>query len=62
MAHLTPEKIEKRVTCAELKTLAVAAATMGECMERLAGGLPIRVDEIKEWSDQAFAVWKSVLA
>src|SRR6202012_3229154 len=39
-AHLTPEKIEKRVTCAELKTLAVAAAPMGECMERLSGGFP----------------------
>ena len=50
MEHLTPQKIEKRVTYAELKTLAVAVATMGECMEPLAGGVPIRVDEIKEWS------------
>lgn len=62
VAHLTPQKIEKRVTYAELKTLAMAVATMGECMEPLAGGVPLRVDEIKEWSDRAFAVWKSVLA
>jgi hypothetical protein len=63
VAHLTPQKIEKRVTYAELKTLSFAVATMGECMEPFAKNeIPLRADEIKEWSDRAFAIWKAVLA
>ena len=63
VAHLTPQKIEKRVTYAELKTLAVAAAKMGECMEPFAkDAVPLREEEIREWSDRAFAVWSAVLA
>lgn len=63
VAHLTPQKIEKRVTYAELKTLCLAVAVMGECMEPFAkDGVPLREDEIEEWSDRAFAVWKAVLA
>jgi hypothetical protein len=63
VAHLTPQKIEKRVTYAELKTLAVAVAIMGECMEPFAkDAVPLREEEIKEWSDRAFAVWKTALA
>ena len=63
VAHLTPQKIEKRVTYAELKTLSLAEAIMGECMEPFAkGGVPLREEEIKEWSDRAFAIWKGVLA
>jgi hypothetical protein len=63
VAHLTPQKIEKRVTYAELKTLSLAVAIMGECMEPFAkDDVPVRKDEIKEWSDRAFAVWKTVLA
>jgi hypothetical protein len=62
VAHLTPQKIEKRVTYAELKTLSSAVAIMGECMEPFArDGIPLQEDEIKEWSDRAFAVWKGVL-
>jgi hypothetical protein len=63
VAHLTPQKIEKRVTYAELKTLSLAVAIMGECMEPFAkGGVPLHEEEIKEWSDRAFAVWKVVLS
>jgi len=63
VAHLTPHKIEKRVTYAELKTLSLAVAIMGECMEPFAkDGVPLREDEIKEWSDRAFGIWKAVLA
>jgi hypothetical protein len=63
VAHLTPQKIEKRVTYAELKTLSLAVAIMGECMEPLAKGeIPLREDRIKEYSDRAFAVWKAVLS
>jgi hypothetical protein len=63
VAHLTPHKIEKRVTYAELKTLSLAVATMGECMEPFAKGeIPLREDQIKEYSDRAFAVWKAVLS
>ena len=63
VAHLTPQKIEKRVSYAELKTLSLAVAIMGECMVPFAkDDVPVREDEIKEWSDRAFAVWKTVLA
>jgi hypothetical protein len=63
VAHLTAQKIEKRVTYAELKTLSVAVTIMGECMEPFAkDDVPVREDEIKEWSDRAFTVWKTVLA
>jgi hypothetical protein len=51
------------VTYAELKTLSLAVAIMGECMEPFAKNeVPLREEEIKEWSDRAFAVWKAVLA
>jgi hypothetical protein len=63
VAHLTPQKIEKRVTYAELKTLSLAVAIMGECMEPFAKGeIPLREDQIKEYSDRACAIWKGVLA
>jgi hypothetical protein len=64
VAHLTPHKIEKRVTYAELKTLSLAVTIMGECMEPFAKGndIPLRQDEVGEWSERAFAVWKTVLA
>jgi hypothetical protein len=64
VAHLTPHKIEKRVTYAELKSLSLAVTIMGECMEPFAKGddIPLRQDEVTEWSDRAFAVWKGVLA
>jgi hypothetical protein len=63
VAHLTPYKIEKRVTYAELKTLSLAVAIMGECMEPFAKGeIPLREDQIKEYSDRAFAIWKAALA
>jgi hypothetical protein len=64
VAHLTPHKIEKRVTYAEIKTLSLAVTIMGECMEAAAkgDGVPLRQDEITEWSDRAFAIWKPVLA
>jgi hypothetical protein len=51
VAHLTPQKIEKRVTYAELKTLSLAVAIMGECMEPFAKGeIPLREDQIKEYN------------
>jgi hypothetical protein len=51
------------VSYAELKTLSLAVAIMGECMVPFAkDDVPVREDEIKEWSDRAFAVWKTVLA
>jgi hypothetical protein len=63
VAHLTPQKIEKRVTYAEVESLARAVAIMGECMEPFAkDAVPLREEEIKEWSDRAFAIWKVVLA
>jgi hypothetical protein len=63
VAHLTPQKIEKRVTYAELRTLSVTVAILGECMEPFVkGAVPLREDEIIEWSDRAFAIWKVVLA
>jgi hypothetical protein len=35
VAHLTPEKISKRVSYAELKSLVIAAIKMGECLAAL---------------------------
>jgi hypothetical protein len=44
-------------------SLARAVAIMGECMEPFAkDAVPLREEEIKEWSDRAFAVWKAVLS
>jgi hypothetical protein len=63
IAHLTPQKIEKRVTYAEVETLARAVAIMGECMVPFVkDAVPLREDEIEEWSDRACAVWKAVLS
>jgi hypothetical protein len=63
VAHLTPQKIEQRVTYTELKTLTLAVATMGECMEPFAKDRALlQEDEINERSDLAFAIWKSALA
>jgi len=63
VAHLTPHKIEKRVTYAEIESLTRAVVIMGECMEPFAkDAVPLREDEIKDWSDRAFAVWKAVLS
>jgi len=64
VAHLTPHKIEKRMTYAELKSLSQAVTTMGECMELFAKGnaIPLRWDEAEEYSERAFAIWKTALA
>jgi hypothetical protein len=63
VAHLTPQKIEQRVTYAELKALSLAMAAMGECMEPFSKNeIPVRMDQIKEYSDRAFVIWKGVLA
>ena len=62
VAHLTPEKIDKRVSHGELRSLVVAAIKMGECLAALCENeVSFREDELKEWSDRAFAVWKPVL-
>jgi hypothetical protein len=64
VAHLTPHKIEKRVTYAELKSLSQAVTTMGECLELFAKGnaIPLRWDEAEEYSERAFDIWKTALA
>ena len=63
VAHLTPQKIEKRVAYAELGRLALAVTIMGECMEPFAkDAVPLREEEIREWSDRAFVIWKAVLS
>jgi hypothetical protein len=46
-----------------VESRARAVAIMGECMEPFAKDeVPLQGDEIKEWSDRAFAVWKAVLS
>jgi hypothetical protein len=63
VAHLTPEKIGKRVTHRELRSLVVASIKMGECLAALCKNeVYFREDELKEWSDQAFSVWDTALA
>ena len=62
VAHLTPHKIEKRVTYGELETLCRDVAIMGECMEPFSGGeVPLRQDEIKDYVERAFAIWRDTL-
>jgi hypothetical protein len=63
IAHLTPHKIERRVTYAEIESLSRSVTIMGECMEPFAkDGIPLREEEIREWSDRAFGIWKVVLS
>jgi hypothetical protein len=62
VAHLTPEKISKRVSYAELKSLVIAAIKMGECLTALCENeVSFREDELQEWSDRALAVWSNTL-
>lgn len=62
VAHLTPDKIEKRVKYSEIEKLAFAVAIMGECMSPLASNdVPVRADEIEEWSERARKVWASAM-
>lgn len=63
VAHLTPEKIGKRVTYRELRSLVIACIKMGECLTAFCKNeVCFREDELKEWSDQAFLVWDTALA
>ena len=63
VAHLTPEKIGKRVTHRELRSLVVATIKMGECLTALCKNeVSFREGELKDWSDRAFSVWDAALA
>ena len=60
LAHLTPAQIERRVTFAEIRSLVRSVATLGECLTSFyPGGVPLRVDEIADWSDRAKSVWEA---
>jgi hypothetical protein len=54
LAHLTPQEIEKRVTFAECQSLVRSVAILAECLAPFdPDGVPLRVDEVADWSDRA---------
>jgi hypothetical protein len=60
LAHLTPEAIEKRITYAEIRSLVHSVTLLGECVMPFdPTGVPLRDDEIADWSDRAKSAWKA---
>ena len=58
VAHLDPQEIESRITGDELRSLVHSVTILGECLEPFAPNVvPVRQDEIEDWSDRAAAVW-----
>jgi hypothetical protein len=60
LAHLTPQQIQRRVTYAEITSLVRSVAALSECLTSFdPDGVPLRADEIADWSDRAKSVWKA---
>jgi hypothetical protein len=60
VAHLDPGEIESRITTDELRSLVHSVTTLGECLEPFASNVvPVRQDEIGDWSDRAAAAWRA---
>jgi hypothetical protein len=58
LVHLPPEQIEKRVSYAEIRSLAQSVTVLAECLMPFdPNGVPVRLDEISDWSDHAKSVW-----
>ena len=58
LVHLTPEQIEKRVSYAEIKNLVHSVTVLAECLMPFGpNDVPVRLDEIDDWSDHAKLVW-----
>jgi hypothetical protein len=56
--HLTPEQIEKRVSYAEIRSLVQSVTVLAECLVPFhPDSVPVRLDEIDDWSDHAKLVW-----
>jgi hypothetical protein len=54
LAHLLPQPIKKRVSYAEISSLVRSVTVLGECLVSFdPDGVPLRVDEIADWSDRA---------
>jgi hypothetical protein len=62
LAHLTPEEIEKRVSFGEIRDLVRSVTILGECLVPFyRDGVPLRLDEIADWSEMAKSVWEAAL-
>ena len=60
LAHLLPQPIKKRVSYAEIGSLVRSVTVMGECLVSFdPGGVPLRVDEIADWTDRAKSLWEA---
>jgi hypothetical protein len=60
LAHLLPQPIKKRVSYAEIGSLVRSVTVLGECLVSFdPDGVPLRVDEIADWSDRAKSVWEA---
>jgi hypothetical protein len=60
LAHPLPQPIKKRVSYAEIGSLVRSVTELGECLVSFdPGGVPLRVDEIADWSDRAKSVWEA---
>jgi hypothetical protein len=58
LVHLTPEQIEKRVSYAEIRSLVQSVTVLAECLVPFhPDSVPVRLDEIDDWSDHAKLVW-----
>jgi hypothetical protein len=60
LAHLLSQPIKKRVSYAEIRELVHSVTVMGECLVSFdPEGVPLRVDEIADWSDRAKSLWET---
>jgi hypothetical protein len=60
LAHLLPQPIKKRPSYGEIGALVRSVTRMGECLVSFdPNGVPLRVDEIAEWSNRAKATWEA---
>jgi hypothetical protein len=60
LAHLTPEQIRRRVTYEEIGSLVRSVAMLAESLMPFhPDGVPVRADEIVDWSDRATQIWKA---
>jgi hypothetical protein len=59
LAHLTPQVITKRVSYAEIESLTRSVVRLAECLTTFASGsVPLREDELTDWSDRAANTWQ----
>jgi hypothetical protein len=61
VVHLAPEQLEKRVSHEAIRSLVHSVTVLAECLTPFDpdGVLPVRLDDIDEWSNRAKETWEA---